>query len=218
MSTARILIADDHELVREGLRKVLASRPDWHVCGEATTGRQAMELVREKRPDLVILDFSMPDLNGLDATRQIRKESPRTEVLVLTMHDTDRLVRDVLAAGARGFILKSDAGRVLVQAVEALLNHRPFFTGKVAEMVLQGFLTPQDLAEGGETEARRLTPREHQIVQLVAEGKSSKELAKALCISVRTAETHRTNIMRKLNVHSTADLVRYAVRNDIIQP
>jgi DNA-binding NarL/FixJ family response regulator len=218
MSTAQIVIADDHELVREGLRKVLGTRPDWQVCGEAATGRQAVELANEKRPDLVILDISMPELNGLDAARQIRKESPRTEVLVLTMHDTDRLVRDVLAAGARGFILKSDAGRVLVQAVEALLNHRPFFTGKVAEMVLQGFLNPQDLAEGGQTEASQLTPRERQIVQLVAEGKSSKELAKALGISVRTAETHRTNIMRKLNAHSAAELVRYAIRNQITQP
>lgn len=218
MSTARILIADDHELVREGLRRVLGTRPDWQVCGEAATGRQAVELASEKIPDLVILDISMPELNGLDAARQIRKESPRTEVLVLTMHDTDRLVRDVLAAGARGLILKSDAGRVLVLAVETLLSHRPFFTGKVAEMVLQGFLNPQDLAEGGQAEASQLTPRERQIVQLVAEGKSSKELAKALGISAKTAETHRTNIMRKLNVHSATELVRYAIRNQIIQP
>lgn len=218
MSAARILIADDFEVVRVGLRKVLGSRPEWEVCGEAATGREALNQVREKRPDLAILDISMPELNGLDAARLIRKEFPRTEVLVLTMHDTDRLVRDVLAAGARGFILKSDAGRVLVQAVEAVLSHRPFFTSKVAEMVLQGFLNPQDLVEGCGTQGNLLTPRERQIVQQVAEGKSSKELAKALGISVRTAETHRTNIMRKLKAHSTTELVRYAVRNQIIQP
>ncbi len=218
MSTARILIADDFEVVREGLRKVLGCRPDWEICGEAATGREAVERVREQRPDLAILDISMPGLNGLDAARQIRKEFPRTEVLVLTMHDTERLVRDVLAAGARGFILKSDAGRVLVEAVEAVLDHRPFFTSQVAELVLQGFLNPQDPGQGGEAQDGLLTPRERQIVQLVAEGQSSKELAKALGISVRTAETHRTNILRKLNVHSTTELVRYAVRNQIIEP
>lgn len=218
MKPARILIADDHELVREGLRKVLGARPDWQVCGEASTGRQAVELVRQENPDLVILDYAMPELNGLDAARQIRKESPLTEVLMLTMHDTNRLARDVVAAGARGFILKSDAGRVLVAAVEALLNHRPFFTGSLAPIALRGGLNaPEPAAAAGEQESD-LTRRELQIVQLVADGKSSKQMAAVLGISVKTAETHRTNIMRKLNVHSAAALVRYAIRNQIIQP
>ena len=218
MKRARILIADDHELVRQGLRKVLGAHLEWEVCGEAENGRQAVELARQAKPDLVILDFSMPELNGLEAGRQIRKDSPRTEVLILTMHETDRLARDVLASGARGFILKSDAGRVLVQAVEALLDHKPFFTGKVSEMVLEGFLHPGKDGAAGEDDATPLTPREREIVQLVAEGKSSKELADALGIAVGTAETHRTNIMRKLRVRSATELVRYAIRNQIVQP
>lgn len=217
MKRARILIADDHELVREGLRKVLGARPEWTIIGEAANGREAVELACAGKPDLAILDFAMPELNGLDVTRQIRKESPRTEVLILTMHETERLVRDVLAAGARGFILKSDAGRMLVQAVEALLNHKPFFTGKVSEMVLDGFLNPDDAPDGGGDDASPLTPREREIVQLVAEGKSSKELADALGISLRTAETHRTNILRKLRLRSVAEVVRYAIRNHIIE-
>lgn len=217
MKRARILIADDHELVREGLRRLLGSRPDWEVCGEAANGRQAVELTRQLRPDLVILDFAMPELNGLEAARQIRQAWPRIEVLLLSMHETDQLVRDVLAAGVRGFIFKSDTGRLLVQAVEALLQHRPFFTGKVAEQMLEGFLQPAQTVPAASA-SELLTPRERQIVQLVAEGKSSKEVAAALGISVRTAETHRTNILRKLHLHSTAELVRYAIRNQIILP
>jgi DNA-binding NarL/FixJ family response regulator len=214
---ARILIADDHELVREGLRKVLGTRPEWEICAEAPTGRQAVELAERIGPDLAILDFAMPELNGLDAARQIRRVSPRTEVLILTMHQTDQLVRDVLAAGARGFILKSDAGRVLVQAVEALLTHQPYFTGKVSELVLRGYLKPEDVAAGA-ADPGPLTPREREILQLVAEGKSNKEVADLLGISPRTAETHRLNLMHKLGLRSAAELVRYAIRNQIIQP
>lgn len=218
MRRHRILIADDHELVREGLRRVLGARPEWEVCGEATNGLQATELARTLKPDLAILDLSMAELNGLEAARQIRRDSPATELLIVTMHETEQLVREVLAAGVRGFVLKSDAGRVLVQAVEALLQHRPFFTGRVAEMVLQGYLDPAAGGVRGGDEPTPLTPRERQIVQLVAEGKSSKALADALGISVRTAETHRSNIMRKLRVSSIAELVRYAIRNQIIEP
>jgi DNA-binding NarL/FixJ family response regulator len=196
---------------------VLGARPDWEICGEAANGRQAIALARHTKPDLVIMDFGMPELNGLDAARQIRKDSPRTEILILTMHDTDRLVRDVLAAGVRGFILKSDAGRVLVQAVEAVLNHQPFFTGKVSEMVLEGFLKPGEAAALDEDGPGPLTLREREVLQLVAEGKSSKEAADALNISARTIETHRTNIMRKLKLRSATELVRYAIRNQIIQ-
>ncbi len=214
MKKVRILIADDHELVREGLRRVLESHRDWEVCAEAVNGRDAVEKAREFRPDLAILDFSMPELNGIEVTRQICRILPRTEVLVLTMHETESLVRDVLAAGARGFILKSDAGRVLVQAVETLLQHKPFFTAKVSELVLQGYLNPTQTP--GDDDGS-LSPRERQIVQLVAEGKSSKEVADALNISVKTVETHRANVLRKLGLRSVSDLVRYAVRNKIVE-
>ena len=214
MEKIRLLIADDHELVREGLRKVLEPRREWEVCGEAANGREAVEKAGQLRPDLVIIDFSMPELNGLEAARQIRAALPRTEVIILNMHETDSLVRDVLAVGARGFILKSDAGRVLVQAVEAVLNGKPFFTAKVSEMVLQGYLNP---AEPGEGEASRLTPREREIVQLIAEGKSSKEVGARLDISEKTVETHRTNFMRKLGLRSVSDVVRYAVHNKITE-
>lgn len=212
MKKVRLLIADDHELVREGLRKVLAARREWEVCAEAVNGREAVDKARQFKPDLAILDFSMPELNGLEAARQIRRELPRTEVLILTMHESDSLVRDVLAAGARGFILKSDAGRVLVQAIETLLNGKPFFTSKVSELVLQGYLNP---AEPGADEGARLTPREREIVQLIAEGKMSKEIAGLLSISEKTVETHRSNLMRKLDAHSVSDVVRYAIRNKI---
>ena len=215
MTKARLLIADDHELVREGLRKVLEQRTQWEVCAEARDGREAVEKARQFGPDLAILDFSMPELNGLEAARQIREALPRTEVLILTMHEPDSLVRDVLAAGARGFILKSDAGRVLVQAVEALLNHKLFFTAKVSELVLQGFLKPAEV--GAAEQGPRLTPREREIVQLIAEGRSSKEIGVRLDISEKTVETHRANLMRKLDLRSVSDVVRYAIRNRIVE-
>jgi DNA-binding NarL/FixJ family response regulator len=209
---ARILIADDHELVRDGLRGVLVAHGDWEICAEAVDGREAVERARELRPDVAILDYSMPQLNGLEATRQICAAVPETEVLILTMHDSESLVREVLAAGARGFILKSDARRVLVQAVESLLRHRPFFTEHVSELLLQGYLGPDGIKGRGP-----LTPRERQIVQLVTEGRSSKEIARLLNLSVKTVETHRANVLHKLGLESVTDLVRYAVRNKIIE-
>jgi DNA-binding NarL/FixJ family response regulator len=215
MKPLRILLVDDHEMVRQGLKAVLETHGGWEVCGEATTGRQAVAQARELRPQIVVMDVSMPELGGLEATRQIRAALPRTEVLILTMHDSEQLVREVLAAGARGYLLKSDAGHALVSAVEALAQHKPFFTSKVTELVLGGFLNPQkpDEAQPGE----RLTPREREIVQLLAEGKSNKEVAVVLEISVKTAETHRTNVMRKLEVRSMSELVRYAIRNNIVE-
>jgi len=209
---ARILVADDHELVRDGLRGVLGMHADWEVCAEAVDGREAVERVKELRPDVAILDYSMPQLNGLEATRQICAAVPETEVLILTMHDSEALVREVLAAGARGFILKSDAGRVLIQAVESLLRHKPFFTAHVSELLLKGYLSP-DAGKG----RGPLTPRERQIVQLVAEGRSSKEISRSLNLSVKTVETHRANILHKLDLASVSELVRYAVRNRIIE-
>jgi len=213
--TTRILLADDHEIIREGLRSVLETRKDWEIVGEATNGREAVKKVGELKPDVVVMDISMPELNGLEAVRQIVKQVPRTEVLVLTMHDSEDLVRGVLDAGARGYLLKSDASRQLISAIEALRLHKPYLTPRVNEVVLRGYLGEEPLK--GETSGGKLTPREREIVQLLAEGLSSKEVAGTLHISVKTAETHRTNIMRKLDIHSVSELVRYAVRNHIIE-
>lgn len=212
---ARILLADDHEIVREGLKTVLKSRPEWEVCGEATTGRDAVKMTAELQPDVVVLDISMPELNGLEAARQILKEVPKTEVLILTVHDSENLIQEVLDAGARGYILKSDASKHLIAAIDSLRNRKPFFTSRISEVVLNGYLSGRGPRKG-ETRSR-LTPREREVVQLLAEGKSNKEVASLLHISVKTAETHRTNIMRKLDLHSISELVRYAVRNEIIQ-
>jgi DNA-binding NarL/FixJ family response regulator len=214
----RILVADDHEVVRRGLCALLQGQPDWELCGEAGDGREALEKTQKLKPDVVILDIGMPSLNGLEATRQILKSMPHTKVLILTLHDSDQVVREVLNAGARGFLLKSDAARDLVAAVEALRRDKTYFTSKVAAMVLEGYLknaTPGAQAAPPQTR-NRLTPREREIVQLLAEGKSTKEVAVALGLSVKTAETHRSNIMRKLELHSVSDLVLYAVRNNIV--
>ena len=211
----RILIADDHEVARKGIRSLLESHPGWEVCGEARDGREAVEMASRLRPDVVLLDIGMPNLNGLDAARQILSASRDARILILTMHDTEQVVREVLAAGARGFLLKSDAGRDLVQAVEALQHQRTFFTTKVAQMVLDGYLHPP--TEVAHSARHVLTPREREVIQLLAEGKTSKEVAVALNLSVKTAETHRTNLMRKLDLHSVADLTLYAVRNGIVQ-
>ncbi len=213
----RILVADDHEVVRRGLCALLQAQPDWEICGEAADGREALEKAQKLRPDVVILDIGMPSLNGLEATRQILKLNPQTRILILTLHDSDQVVREVLNAGARGFLLKSDAARDLVAAVEALRRDKTYFTSKVAAMVLEGFLKQGTPAAVPAPQARgRLTPREREIVQLLAEGKSTKEVAVALGLSVKTAETHRSNIMRKLELHSVSDLVLYAVRNNIV--
>lgn len=213
----RILVADDHEVVRRGLCALLQAQPDWEICGEAADGREALEKAQKLKPDVIILDIGMPSLNGLEATRQILKLNPQTRILILTLHDSDQVVREVLNAGARGFLLKSDAARDLVAAVEALRRDKTYFTSKVAAMVLEGFLKQGSPAAVAAPPTRgRLTPREREIVQLLAEGKSTKEVAVALGLSVKTAETHRSNIMRKLELHSVSDLVLYAVRNNIV--
>lgn len=210
----RILIADDHEVARRGIRALLESHPGWEVCAEAANGREAVSCANLLKPDLVLLDIGMPSLNGLDATRQIIAAAPDTRVLILTMHDSEQVVQEVLVAGARGFLLKSDAGRDLVAAVEALQHHRTFFTTRVAQMVLDGYLRPG--VESTRPVRSVLTPREREVIQLLAEGKTSKEVATTLNLSVKTAETHRTNLMRKLDLHSVADLTLYAVRNGIV--
>ncbi|HZC24066.1 MAG TPA: response regulator transcription factor [Candidatus Binatia bacterium] len=218
----RILIADDHELARNGIRALLESHAGWEVCGEAKDGRETVDLAASLRPDIVLLDIGMPNLNGLEAARQILAIFPEVAILILTMHDSDNVVREVLRAGARGYLLKSDAGRDLVAAVEALQLQRTFFTTRVSQMVLDGYLDRQTRNVGSiRTEDERtensLTSREREVIQLLAEGKTSKEVAVTLNLSVKTAETHRTNLMRKLGLHSVADLTRYAVRNGIVQ-
>jgi DNA-binding NarL/FixJ family response regulator len=214
----RILIADDHEVARRGIRALLESHPGWEVCGEARDGRETVELASSIKPDLILLDVGMPNLNGLEAARQILAVSPEAAILILTMHDSDQVVREVLRAGARGFLLKSDAGRDLVAAVEALQQQRTFFTNRVSQMVLDGYLGRENLEDGaGGSSNDVLTTREREVIQLLAEGKTSKEVAVTLNLSTKTAETHRTNLMRKLDLHSVADLTRYAVRNGIVQ-
>lgn len=217
MKALRILVADDHEVVRHGLRSLLQSHEGWEVCGEATDGRDAVDKAAQLKPDVVVLDIGMPNLNGLDATRQILHDQPRIAVLILTIDESEQMMREVLNAGARGFLLKSDAARDLVTAVEALQHRRTFFTSKVAELVLDGYLNPRDTAPVPTLSHERLTPREREVVQLLAEGKTTKEVASVLGMSVKTAETHRSNIMRKLNFHSVSQLVIYAVRNKIVQ-
>lgn len=213
----RILIADDHDIIRRGLRQLLMAKPGWEICGEAKTGREALTLAEQLKPDIIVMDISMPELNGLEAARQLQKSSPQIGILILTMYFTDQLVREVIDCGARGYILKSDADKELVNAVEALANRRTYFTREASEILLNGYSRPDVVLDSKATARNRLTAREREIVQLLADGKSSKEVASTLKISVKTAETHRANIMRKLELHSVSELVRYAIRNQIIE-
>lgn len=206
----RILIADDHDVVRSGLRAILEAQPNWEVVAEAADGREAISLALKTTPQVAILDYAMPLINGVEATRQIRARSTGTEVLIFTLHESEALIRDLLQAGARGYLLKSDAKRHLLTAVEMLAMHKPFFTGQVSEALLKSFL-------GSGTHAGPLTPRERSVVQLIAEGHSNKCIASVLNLSVKTIETHRAAALRKLNLNSSAALIRYAVRNNIVQ-
>jgi DNA-binding NarL/FixJ family response regulator len=199
------------------VRSLLESHDGWIVCGEASTGREAVEQSRRLRPEVVVMDLSLPELNGLDATRQILKEAPGTEVLVLTMHHSEELAHQVLQAGARGYVVKADADENLVSAVDHLRQHKPFLSSTVTDVVLDGYLRGGAPA-GGEESSGSLTPREREIIQLVAEGKSTKQAAATLGISAKTIEAHRANIMRKLRLGSVSELVRYAVRNKIVEP
>jgi DNA-binding NarL/FixJ family response regulator len=205
----RILIADDHEVVRSGLRALLSEREGWQVVAEAADGKEAVAQALATLPDVAIVDYSLPILNGVEVTRQIRRRSPSTEVLIFTMHDTNTLIHDLLQAGALGYLLKSDANRLLLTAVETVAEHKPFFTGIVSEALRQAFMT-----KGMDSP---LSPRERSVVQLIAEGHSNKKIASILNLSVKTVETHRANAHNKLELHSTAELVRYAIRNKLIE-
>jgi DNA-binding NarL/FixJ family response regulator len=213
MSKIKILIADDHEMVRQGVRHTLLANPDWEVSGEAANGQDAVELSRREQPDIAIIDLSMPGLSGLEAIRQMVMVSPRTRILVLSMHDSEKLIHDVLAAGAQAYLLKSEAAGQLLVAVKALIEGRPYISGGVSQALLDGFLhtnTPKRPED-----RQRLTPREQEIVCLIADGKANKEVAARLQISVRTVETHRGNIMEKLKLHSVSDLILYAIRTGL---
>jgi len=211
--TLQILIADDHSVVRAGLRTLLESRSGWAVCAEAVDGRDAVEKATKLKPDVAVLDIGMPLLNGVEASRRIKKSSPKTEILILTMHESDDLVQQVVEAGARGYILKDDADRILLAAVDAVRHHKPYFSTRVSGA--HDPLNPS--ADPLRASRSRLTPREREIVQLLAEGKSNKEVASLLGISVNTAEAHRANIMLKLDLHSVTELVHYAIRNKIVK-
>ena len=209
----QILIADDHEVVKSGLRAIIESRPDWAVCGEAVNGRDAFARTLETKPDVAILDYSMPFMTGVEVSRRIRSSHLRTEVLILTMHESEAILAEVLMAGVRGFLLKSDARGHLIAAIEALLEHRPYFTSMVLEKLLQDYqLRKRDRP------AIELSSREQNVVQLVAEGHTNRSIGVVLDLSVKTVETHRASAMRKLGVSSTAELVRYAIRTKLIGP
>jgi DNA-binding NarL/FixJ family response regulator len=217
MDTLRVLVADDHDVVRLGLVSIIMAHPGWAVCGEATNGRVAVEKAKVLKPDVVIIDIGMPTLNGLEATRQILLHNPRVKVLILTIEEADLAIRTALDAGAHGFLLKSDVARDLVSAVEALQFNNIFFTARVAEIVLSGYFGNAQLTKKTGMTLPNLTSREQEVIQLLAEGKSTKDVACLLDLSLKTAETHRGNLMRKLNLHSLSELTLFAIRNGIIQ-
>jgi DNA-binding NarL/FixJ family response regulator len=211
----RILIADDHALVRKGARLVLQARQGWRVVGEAANGREAVQKAIELKPDVAVVDIGMPELDGVEVARQIRERVPSTKVLVLTMHESDQMVKRALDAGALGYILKSDLTECLARAVKAVSESKRFLTPKVSEIVLDGFLKTRSQRQQGERAGARITPRESEIIRLLAEGKANKEIAAQLGITVRTVETHRAKIMLKLGLHSLAELIHYAMRHGI---
>jgi len=214
----RILVADDHELIRRGIRGLLRVRRNWKVTAEAANGQEAVAKARNLKPDVVILDIGMPDVDGLEATRQIRKAAPNTKILILTMHESNQMVRRVLEAGARGYVLKSDLASHLVKAVNGVSKGKVYLTPKVSEIVLDGFLNAGKESRRAQGSQVRPTPRETEIIRLLAEGKANKAIAAELGITVRTVETHRAKIMLKLDLHSLTQLVHYAIRHKIVAP
>jgi DNA-binding NarL/FixJ family response regulator len=214
MNKFSILVADDHPIFRFGLCSLLRTHQGWEVCGESADGRDTVKKCKRLKPDLLILDICMPKLNGLDAARQILKHNPAQAVLILTAVDSEQVVRECLEAGVRGWVFKSDGTEDLMTAVEALQRHQTAFSSRVSDLILEGY--KRHRVSPGAFNVPKLSPREREVVQLVCEGKSSKEVATILNLSLATAETHRSNILRKLGLHSIADLVMYAVKNEIV--
>ncbi|QCI68247.1 response regulator [Phreatobacter stygius] len=208
---ARVLLAEDHEIVRRGIRSLLESYGDWEICGEAADGPEAVRLAIQERPDVAILDYFMPKLNGLQVVRQVRKVLPQIQILMFTQHDNEDLIRDILRAGVRSFLLKTEADEHLIRAVNALSLSQPYFTARASEAMLASFISSRKPAP-------HLTARERQTVQFIAEGASNKKIAAELGVSVKTIETHRSTAMRKLGAKSMAELIRYAMRHKLVEP
>jgi DNA-binding NarL/FixJ family response regulator len=215
MAKLRLLLGDDHTLVRQGLRKILEEKPDWEVVAEAGDGREAVRQALALHPDVAILDVGMPQLNGIEATRQIVRRAPETRVLILSMHSADAYVARALQAGAKGYLLKDSAGKDLIRAVATVATGKSFFSPAVAKLMLDDYV--RRVAETAVVDKYdSLSEREREVFQLVAEGRSNKEVAELLAISLATVETHRARILEKLDVHNTAELVLYAVRRGVI--
>lgn len=208
----RVMLVDDHEVVRAGLRSIIETAPDWTICAEASDGSEALRIAAEARPDAAVLDISMPGVSGIDVIIQLRKLLPKLEILVLTMHDSERIVAQALRAGARGYLLKSEGGEKLIEALTSLSRHETYFSSTVSETLLKSYLNSES-----DGEHEQLTPRERQIVKLVAEGNSNKRIAMVLKVSIKTVETHRSAAMRKIGAKSSADLALYAARNELVQ-
>ena len=217
MKPCRILIADDHDLVRLGAKTLIEKHEGWIVCGEAANGREAVSLAERLRPDIVLMDIEMPELNGLDATRQIKRLLPDTEVLIFTGNESEEMVHNLFEAGARSYIFKTESKTNLIPAIESLLQHKPFLASKIAEIVFKHYQKKDTRSNGQAGGEDLLTAREREVIQLLAEGKSNKEVASTLGISAKTVETHRAAVMRKLKLDAFSDLVRYAIRNEIIK-
>jgi two-component system response regulator NreC len=211
----RILIADDHALIREGTCAVLGRQPGWKVCGQAANGREAVAQALALKPDIVVLDMTMPELNGLDAAIQIRRQLPDTEVVLLSGYGSEELIHAAFQAGVKSFVLKTGAQELLLEAIRSVAQHKPFLTPTVAEILLSPALAPNGSANNADP-AMRLSAREREVLQFTAEGKTNKDVATALNIGIRTAENHRASILRKLHLNSAAELVRYAIRNKMI--
>jgi DNA-binding NarL/FixJ family response regulator len=214
--TCRILIADDHAVVRRGLRALLESQADFEVCGEASNGRQAIELARQQRPDLALIDLSMPEVDGFEATRAILKVSPSTEVLILTMHCVESMARCILQSGARGYVVKSDADSELLAAIKKTREHKAHFSPALTNLMVNAFISQRK--DEGHRSPKGLTNREREIVKLLASGRSNKEVAATVGVSTRTIESHRNRVMHRMNFTSFSDLVRFAVRAGMIEP
>jgi len=213
-----VMLVDDHDVVRRGLRSIIESHAGWRVSCEATNGREAVAIASGCSPDVVVTDLGLPELNGLETIRRIRQEFPASEVIVFSMYETEFLVREAIAAGARGYVLKSDAARHLTEAIEAVAEHRPYFSPAIAVTIRNVLVGEGDEDRDLSPPSPPLTPREREIVQLLVEGKTNREIATTLSISAKTVETHRSTIMRKLGLKSIVDLVRYAMRNGITYP
>jgi two-component system response regulator NreC len=215
MYPLRILIADDHEVVRDGMRALIEHEPGWEVCGTAMTGQEAVDTAKKLKPEVVVLDMTMPELDGLDVLREIKRALPNTEVVIFSAHHSEEVIEQLFDAGAKSYIQKTDASRHLVAAIRSLAEHKPFFTPEISQVLFAKFLSVNPWKKRG-AQKHTLTDRERDVVRLLALGSSNKEVAKTLGVSVRTAETHRGVLMRKLGLDSLAALVRYAIRNNII--